>query len=84
MSMFPLHRYEPPRSLESIIEFVEHGMAFDAHRLCLVLEPHKRDSNPEVHSIAHRLATVLRDFALGIENATTSLSPQTRASLKGR
>jgi hypothetical protein len=84
MSMFPTHRHEAPRSLSSIVEHVEHGMAFQAHCLTLALERHKRDPDPAVHSTAHRLATALRDFVTQVENATSILSPSMRVAIAAR
>jgi hypothetical protein len=74
----------PPRSIASIIEYVEGCMALDAHRLASELEPHKQHPDPSVHSTAYRLATALRDFARIAGNVTAGLSQQARASLAGR
>jgi hypothetical protein len=81
--LFPEHSNEAPRSLSSIVEQVEHGLAWQAHCICLALEPHKR-ADPVTASVAHRLSTSLRDFCQSVENATSSLTPALRAAIAAR
>jgi hypothetical protein len=56
----------------------------DADRLARELERFQPGATPALHAHLNRLHNALRDFALAVENAVTSLSPATRAAIAAR
>ena len=74
-----LRSLDPVTSVEAAAEYAL-TLGRDASKIARALEVHllKFKSQPAVHAELHRMATVLRDFAYGIQNLEAKLPESLR------